>query len=279
MNGVQHIASVLSTNMANSDAVHLVGEALPLSAAGNGLLVDHPDRCHLLPAADATLMGVAIGLAISGKIPVVELSGPEALWGALQQLGQESAALSGEFHSTLVVRVPLPPGAMDPSPLLDGMPHVQVASPADPVDAGTLLQAALTCGGITVLLEPVTVLGETGGEPAEPSLGSARIVESGDHVTLAAWGDGVAAARKAARTLRQEDISAEVIDLRSLSPLDTDTLTESVDKTGRLVMIGASTSALLTAIGTTFLRMESPPTVAGPTAELITSKARAAVHY
>ena len=279
MNGVQHIASVLTTTMAASDSVHLVGEALPLSVAGNDLLVQHPERCHLLPAADATLVGVAIGLAISGKIPVVELSGPEALWGALQQLGQESAALSGEFRSTMVVRVPLGPGSMDPSPLLDGIPHIQVASPADPVDAGTLLQAALTAGGITVLLEPLTVLGDSGGEPAEPRLGSARIVESGNHVTLAAWGDGVAAARKAARVLRQEDISAEVIDLRSLSPLDTDTLMESVAKTGRLVMIGASTSALLAAIGTTFLRLESPPTMAGPTAELITSKARAAVLY
>jgi pyruvate/2-oxoglutarate/acetoin dehydrogenase E1 component len=233
----------------------------------------------LLPAADATLVGVAIGLAISGKIPVVELSGPEALWGALQQLGQESAALSGEFRSTMVVRVPLGPGSMDPSPLFDGIPHIQIASPADPIDAGTLLQAALTTGGITVLLEPLTVLGDSGGEAAEPILGSARIVESGDHVTLAAWGDGVAAARKAARALRREDISAEVIDLRSLSPLDTDTLMESVDKTGRLVMVGASTRALLAAIETAFLRMESPPTVAGPTAELITSKARAAVHY
>ena len=146
-------------------------------------------------------------------------------------------------------------------------------------DAGTLLQAALSTGGITVLLEPVSVLGDSGGEAGEPSLGSARIVESGTHVTLAAWGEGVAAAQKAARVLQREDISAEVIDLRSLSPLDTNTLKESVDKTGRLVMIGASTSALLTAIGSTFLRMESPPTVAGPTAELITSKARAAVHY
>jgi pyruvate/2-oxoglutarate/acetoin dehydrogenase E1 component len=279
MNGVQHIASVLTTTMAASDSVHLVGEALPLSAAGNELLVQHPERCHLLPAADATLVGVAIGLAISGKIPVVELSGPEALWGALQQLGQESAALSGEFRSTMVVRVPLGPGSMDPSPLFDGIPHIQIASPADPIDAGTLLQAALTTGGITVLLEPLTVLGDSGGEAAEPILGSARIVESGDHVTLAAWGDGVAAARKAARALRREDISAEVIDLRSLSPLDTDTLMESVDKTGRLVMVGASTRALLAAIETAFLRMESPPTVAGPTAELITSKARAAVHY
>ena len=279
MNGVQHIASVLNTTMTSSDAVHLVGEALPLSAAGNDLLVQHPDRCHLLPAADATLVGVAIGLAISGKTPVVELSGPEALWGALQQLGQESAALTGEFRSTMVVRVPMGPGAMDPSPLLDGMPHIQVASPADPVDAGTLLQAALSSGGITVLLEPVSVLGDSGGEPAKPSLGSARIVESGNQVTLAAWGEGVAAARKAARTLQREDISAEVIDLRSLSPLDTDTLKESVDKTGRLVMVGSSTSAMLAAIGTTFLRMESPPSMAGPTAEIITSKARAAVNY
>lgn len=279
MNGAQHIASVLTAAMAASDAVHLVGEALPLSAAGNELLVQHPERCHLLPAADATLVGVAIGLAISGKIPVVELSGPEALWGALQQLGQETAALSGEFRSTMVVRVPMGPGSMDPSPLLDGIPHIQVASPADPTDAGTLLAAALASGGITVLLEPVSVLGGSGGEPGQPKLGSARIVESGEHVTLAAWGEGVAAARKAARALRTEDISAEVIDLRSLSPLDTNTLAESVHKTGRLVMVGTTTSALLAAIGSTFLRMESPPTVAGPTAELITSKARAAVNY
>ncbi len=277
MIGAQNIEKALTEAMAANDSVHLLGESLPLSPVCGSLLTQHPERCHLLPAADASLVGVAIGLALAGKTPVVELSGPEALWGALQQLGQESAALTGEFSATMILRVPLGPGALDPGPLLDGMAHLQVASPSDAADAGALFKTALDSVGVTVLLEPLEVLGASGGAAGTGQ--EARVVEEGEHVSLIAWGPGVNAAKGAAKILRQEKISAEVIDLRSLSPLDTKTIAQSVNKTGRVIMVGGSASMLSETIQTAFLRLESPPVQVGQSANAIASKARAAVQY
>lgn len=279
MNGASHIAKALSAAMDGSDAVHIIGEALPLSTAGSVLLSKHPERCHLLPAADATLVGIAVGLALSGKKPVVELSGPDALWGALQQIGQEGASLTGEFASTVVIRVPIEDQQLPALDVLDGVPSLQIASAAEPADAAALMTAALKHSGVTVLLESQAVMSASGGQASESALGQARCVTDGDHVTIAAWGAGVEAATNAARVLDREGISAEVIDLRSLSPLDGNTLTESVNKTGRLVLVGTSHSILNSAVNSAFLRLESPPATVAATPEAITSKARAAVHY
>lgn len=277
MNGTATIAATLSQTMGEDATVHLLGEALPLSGAAAPMLAAHPDRCHLLPAADASLVGIAIGIALSGGKPVVELSGTEALWGALQQLGQESAALQGEFRGTMVIRVPVHPGSVVPSPLLSDMAHVHVASPSSAADAGVMLKAALGRTGVTVLLEPLTVLAEAGGIAGPDDLSEATIVQAGDHVSIGAWGAGVDAALKAARTLRAEGIEAEVIDLRSLSPLDAETLRASVHKTGRLILVDGTSEMLRAATTTSFLRLESPPTLAGP--DQIITQARAAIQF
>ncbi len=279
MNGAQHIEATLTEAMAANDAVHILGESLPLSPASSRLLEQYPDRCHILPAADATLIGLAIGMAISGKTPVVELSGTEALWGALQQLGQEASNLSGEFASTIVVRVPISADSYNPAALLEGLNGVAVASPSNPADAGVLVKAALAHRGVTVLLEPVSVLCAEGGVAGPPTLGTAHLVSEGDHITLLSWGDGVDAASKAARVLSSDGISAEVLDLRSLCPLDTNTIGESVSKTGRVLVVGASNAVLAASIDASFLRLESPPADAGISVSVIASKARAAVHY
>ncbi len=281
MNGAQRIHDVLANALARDKRVQVLGEALPLSPASAGLLAACPAQVHLLPAADATLIGVAVGMAIGGHRPVVELAGTSALWGALQQLGQEAAAIAGEFSAPVVVRVPVGPNGFDPTPLLTAVPGLSVACASTPTDAAALLQAALTHSGPTVLLEPMTVLADTGGpsELPEVPLGSARVVREGRHVTVLAWGEGVAAAEKAANTLAAEDIEAEVVDLRSLSPLDSETIGASVRKTGRCVLVGAGSAALITAIRAAFLRLESPPTTATATAGRIVEAARSAVHY
>jgi len=277
MNGTDTIAAVLSQTMGEDATVHLLGEALPLSGGAAPMLAAHPDRCHLLPAADASLVGIAIGIALSGGKPVVELSGTEALWGALQQLGQESVALQGEFKGTLVIRVPVTPDAHVPAPLLSDLAHVQVASPSNPADAGVMLKAALRRPGVSVLLEPITILAEAGGVAGPEDLGTASTLQDGEHITIGAWGAGVEAALKAARTLRAEGIEAEVIDLRSLAPLDAETLSASVHKTGRLILVDGSAAMLRSATTASFLRLESPPTLAGP--DQIITKARAAIQF
>ncbi len=277
MNGAQHISNALRDAMTASDAVHLIGESLPISPACGPLLLDFPDRCHLLPAADSTLVGVAIGLAIAGKTPVVELSGPAALWGALQQLGQETESLIGEFGVTMILRVQIGPEDKIPSVFLEGLSNVQIASPSEPADAGALLNSALQKSGITVLLEPATVLASSGGVAGDGM--NSRRVEEGDHITLLAWGNGVQSAQNAAKTLRKEAIGADIIDLRCLAPLDLNTIAQSVNKTGRVILIGGSDTLINHTITASFLRLESPPVQVEPDAAAIVSQARAAIQY
>ena len=277
MNGAQHISNALRDAMTSNEAIHLIGESLPISPACGPLLLEFPDRCHLLPAADSTLVGVAIGLAIAGKTPVVELSGPAALWGAMQQLGQETLGLQGEFGVRMVLRVQIGPKDTIPRAFLDGIQHIRVASPSEPADAGELIRNAVQSSGITVLLEPVTVLGASGGLAGDGL--TSRRVEEGEHITLLAWGTGVSTAQRAANILRSESIGADVIDLRCLVPLDIKTISDSVNKTGRVILVGGSDTMINHATTASFLRLESPPVQVEPDANAIVSQARAAVQY
>ena len=279
MTGAQAIHSVLSDAMGADARVQVLGEALPLSPAASGLMEKHTDQVHLLPAADATLVGVAVGMAIGGHRPVVELAGTTALWGALQQLGQEAAATSGEFSAPVIVRVPVGAEGFDPTPLLTAVPGLTVACGATPDHAAGLLKAALRHSGPTVLLESVQMLAEHSSEAAEVSLGEAEVVREGSHVTILAWGEGIQAADKAANILAGEGISAEIVDLRSLAPLDAQTIGASIRKTGRVVLTGEGAAALTTAVQSAFLRLESPPTIAEASASRIVEAARTAVHY
>lgn len=280
MTGAQAIHAVLSEAMGADARVQLLGEALPLSPAGSGLMAKHADQVHLLPAADATLIGVAVGMAIGGHRPVVELAGPSALWGAVQQLGQEAAAIGGEFSAPVVVRVPVFADGFDPTPLLTAVPGLSVACGRTPSEAAGLLRSALAHSGPTVLLESIKMLADsTGTEGGQVDLGKARVVRQGDHVTLLSWGAGVEAADKAANILAGEGIQAEVVDLRSLAPLDAETIGASIRKTGRVVLIGGGAAALSTAVQSAFLRLESPPIIAEASASRIVEAAREAVQY
>ena len=279
MNGAQAIHGILSEALASDKRVQVLGEALPLSPAASGLLEAHADQVHLLPAADATLIGVAVGMAIGGQRPVVELAGTSAIWGAIQQLGQEAAAIGGEFSAPVVVRVPVGEDGFDPTPLLSAVPGLSIACGASPESAAGLLKAALGHSGPTVLLESVKMLAESSSGAAEITLGQAEVVRAGEHVTIIAWGDGVAASTKAANILAGEGISAEVVDLCSLAPLDAETIGTSIRKTGRVVLSGEGASALITAVQSAFLRLESPPTIAAASAGRIVDAAREAVHY
>ncbi len=278
MNASQAIHGLLSDALKSGDA-HILGEALELSPATSGLLSQAPDRVHLLPAADATLIGIAVGLAMSGARPVIELAGPEALWGILQQLGQEAAMLSGEFAAPLVIRVPLAPGEVAPIAALIALPGVTVAVPAAAARLPGVLAAALRARGPVVILESRALLREGIAAASDVTLGRAVVVRAGSHATVLAWGGGVAAALSAAEALSDEGVSAEVIDLATLSPLDTDTIAASIHKTGRPVLVDCPEPVLSAAVRAAFLRLESPPETCSADASEIIHAVRASVSY
>lgn len=278
MTGHRALAEALAGALRDDPSVHLLGEALELTAAA-GLRAQVPDRVHLLPASDAGLVGIAVGMAWGGARPVVELAGPEALWGAVQQLGQEAAATHGEFNAPVVLRVPLVPGGPDPSALLLGVAGLTVAAAGQPGEAAALLRAALQAKGPVVLLEPVEVLAENTQDLAELPLGRARVLREGTQVTALAWGAGVGAALAAAEALAGQGLSLEVVDLRALTPLDLETVGASVRKTGRVLLVGGAGAALVGVVRAAFLRLEAPPAEVAADATAIAEAAAAALAY
>jgi len=279
MTGDRALSAALSAALRDDPSVRVLGEALELSVATAGLRAQAPERVHRMPASDAGLVGVAVGMAWAGARPVVELAGPEALWGAAQQLGQEAAASRGEFTAPVVVRVPMVPGAPDPSALLLGIQGLTVAAAGQPGEAAALLRAALRAQGPVVLLEPVEVLADSVQDLPELPLGRARVLREGAQVTTLAWGAGVRAALAAAEALAAEGLALEVVDLRTLAPLDLETVGGSVRKTGRVLLVGASGAALVGAVRAAFLRLEAPPAEVAADATAIAEAARAALAY
>jgi pyruvate/2-oxoglutarate/acetoin dehydrogenase E1 component len=265
--------------MESDPNVVVLGEALELSPVTSGLLAAFPGRVHLLPAADASLVGVAVGMAMAGKRPVVELAESASVWGVLQQVGQEAASLKdrGEFRAPIVVRVPQAPGGWDPTALVENVPGLAIGVAGTPGDAAQLLAAAFEASDPVVLLESRVVLAERGESAEAAGLGKARVLREGDHATVLALGDGVAAALRAAEAVAGEGISVEVIDLRWVRPLDVDAIGASVEKTGRAIVAGASAGALALAVQQAFLRLESPPALAAP--EDLAGVIRSSVHY
>lgn len=278
MNATQAIHGLLSDALKTGD-VHLLGEALELSPATRGLLAVAPKQVHLLPAADATLIGLAVGLAMSGARPVIELSGPDALWGILQQLGQEASLLSGEFSAPLIIRVPVAPGEDVPVDAIAALNGVTLACPSSAAQAAGVLSAALSGRETVVILEPRELLLEGLEEPDAVTLGRAAVICEGTHATVLAVGRGVRAAQAAAADLASEGISVEVIDLCTIAPLDTETIAASVYKTGRPVLAGCPDSVLTATVHAGFLRLESPPTSVEADESAIIGAVRASVSY
>ncbi|MCB9781064.1 MAG: hypothetical protein H6742_21015 [Alphaproteobacteria bacterium] len=286
MNGSQAAHRALSQALAGAlsgaPPAHVLGEAVELSPATRGLMAAHPDRVHLLPAADATLVGVGVGLALSGQAAVVELADADALWGAVPQLSEAGRLHSAEQPVSLVVRVPCGPDGGTPERVAAALPDsVAIACPATAADVGPVLRAALRAGRPVVVLEPRAVLAEVGDDADDLPLGAARVRRTGVHATVIALGDGVRAALAAADSLADQGIEIDVVDLRSLRPLDAATVAARVHETGRPVFVGAVDSAVLAVVDAAFLRLESPPArvPADADATTVAAAVRASLSY
>jgi pyruvate/2-oxoglutarate/acetoin dehydrogenase E1 component len=210
-----------------------------------------PDRCVDTPVAEAGIMGTAIGLAMAGWRPVCEMQYDAFSYPALDQLinhvGRYRWRTRGTMEFPITVRMPYGGGVRAPE-LHDDSPEtyyvhtpgVKVAIPSTPADAKGLLAAAIRDPDPVVILEPKlhyrTIRGEVpDGEHVVP-LGKARIARAGSDVTIVAYGSMVPLAERAAEEI-STDASVEVLDLRSLKPLDEDALLASAAKTGRVVIV------------------------------------------
>ena len=244
-----------------------VGRAGGVFRATAGLLDRFgPDRCVDTPLAEAGILGTAVGLAMAGWRPVCEMQYESFSYPCLDQLichvGRYHWRTNGAMEFPITVRMPTGGGVKAPELHEDSpeayyvhTPGIKVAIPATPADAKGLLAAAIRSPDPVVVMEPKALYRSPRGEVPEGEhvvpLGKARVAREGEDVTLIAYGGMVAVAEQAAEEV---EASVEVVDVRTLKPLDEETILGSVGKTGRAVIVqeaprvagfGAEIAALL----------------------------------
>jgi pyruvate dehydrogenase E1 component beta subunit len=227
-----------------------VGRAGGVFRATAGLLDRFgPDRCVDTPLAEAGILGTAVGLAMAGWRPVCEMQYESFSYPCLDQLichvGRYHWRTNGAMEFPITIRMPTGGGVKAPELHEDSpetyyvhTPGVKVAIPSTPADAKGLLAAAIRSPDPVVVFEPKVLYRSPREEVPDGDhvvpLGKAHVAREGTDVTLIAYGGMVSVALAAAEEL---DASAEVIDVRTLKPLDEETLLGSVAKTGRAVIV------------------------------------------
>ena len=204
------------------------------------------------PLAESAIVGSAIGMAVGGLRPVAEIQFMGFLYPALNQIFSHASRLGqrsgGKFRVPMVVRIPYGGGIRTPEQHADSAeailahtPGLKVVVPSTPYDAKGLLRSAIEDPDPVIFLEPIVLyrLGrqEVPEGPFTVPIGPARIARPGRDATLITWGAMNHLAAQAADTLVAEGVSVEIIDLRTLKPMDVDTMAESVAKTGRAVVL------------------------------------------
>lgn len=286
------VRSVLSEALERDESVLVLGESVGRMGGPAGETAGLQDRfgsrVRDMPIADRGTVGVAVGLALGGKRPVVCLAGPSRISSVLAAVADAGGiAARGEFPVPLVVRIPYGPELPADQPasaLLADLPGVRVVCPADAGMAAGLLRYALEQRSPTVLLEPRSRMLQRGSVSPDVASPRARVLRAGHHVTLAAWGGGCSAALDAAQALDAEGISAEVLDLVSLSPIDGAALGQSVRATGRLVVVHQEDPTWArhvrqAGLDEAFLYLDAPMGEVSARSELVTAAARSAVTY
>ena len=230
-----------------------------------------PERVMDMPLAEAGIIGMAVGLAFRGYRPVCEIQFDGFIYPAFDQIVAQVAKLhyrtGGSIRMPITIRVPYGGGigavehhSESPEAYFAHTSGLRVITCSNPQDAHTMIRQAIACDDPVMFFEPKRrywTKGEVDEEfgLATLSMESARVAVQGSDVTLVAYGPLVATALDAAVAASDDGLSIEVIDLRSLSPIDFDTVEASVRKTGRLVItheaqqfggIGAEIAASIT---------------------------------
>lgn len=254
LNFIEIIRRALDEEMSRDASVYLIGEDVAAGGAfgaTRGLVDRHgARRVRNTPISEAAITGLATGAAICGLHPVLEIMFIDFATLAMDCLVNQSAKYrymsGGQLSVPMVVRTQAGAAggaAAQHSQSLESwfvhVPGLVVVAPSSPVEAYGLLKASIRLGDPVLFVEHkrLYAMKEELPEGAGPlPIGKARVARSGTDVTVIAYSAMVRAALEAAETLARSDISIEVIDLRTLSPLDTEALLQSVSRTRRAVI-------------------------------------------
>ncbi len=286
MNMVQAINDALRVEMRRDDRIVVLGE--DVGKVGGVFRVTQQlfdefgeNRVIDTPLSEGGIIGCAIGMALYGLVPVPEIQFADFIWPAYDQIVNELAKIryrsGGDYSAKMVIRAPVGGGirgghyhSQHPESQFVHVAGLKVVCPSSPFDAKGLLIASIRDPDPVLFLEPKRVYRAAKGEvPAGDytvPLGSAAVIRTGNDVTVLAYGAMLYEAVDAANKASAQGVEAEVIDLRTLWPVDVETIVDSVRKTGRLVVVheaprtcgfGAELLSLVTERA--FYHLQGPP--------------------
>jgi len=254
---VEAVNQALALEMQRDERVLVFGEDVGIIGgvfrATDGLFEKYGNaRVIDVPLAEGAIAGAAIGLALAGWVPVAEIQflgfAHNGFNQCVDQLARVRYRSAGRFSAQVTIRAPYGGGVRAPELHSDAFeahfahaPGLKVVAPATPDDAKGLLLASIRDPDPVLFLEPLRGYRQVKGPVPDGDyiveLGKARVAREGTDVTVVAWSAAVQIALQAADDAQAQGVSVEVIDLRTLVPLDVATLASSVAKTGRAVVV------------------------------------------
>ena len=257
MNFIESITNAMDEAMFDNEDIFIMGEDIGgfggAFKATQGLYEKYGgDRVIDTPISEAGFVGAAVGSALAGKIPIVELQFFDFVYPALDQLTTEAAKYNWKSGKSVPMVVRGPTGAgtrsgpfhsISPESLLAHHPGLKVVAPSNPYDAKGLLIASIYDPNPVMFLEHKKLYRKPELKMDVPKglyeieLGSAKVLREGSDITVVSWSGMIHVVQEAAEVLNQEGVSVEIIDLRSIVPLDTETILSSVEKTSNLCIV------------------------------------------
>ncbi len=283
---LQAINNALDQQMEKDDTVVVFGEDAGFEGGvfrvTAGLQKKYgEDRVFDTPIAEAAIVGSAIGMAINGLKPVAEIQFSGFVFPGYNQIVTHMARMRnrsrGKYGVPAVIRMPYGGGVRalehhseSLETLFAHIPGLKLVIPSTPYDAKGLMTAAIKDPDPVIFMEPKRIYRafkqDVPEKEYEVKIGKARVVKKGDDMTVVSWGAMMRETQKALKALEKENIDVELIDLRTIAPLDFDTVINSVKKTGRLLVVSEQVktlsiaSELITrANEEAFLHLEAPP--------------------
>jgi 2-oxoisovalerate dehydrogenase E1 component beta subunit len=271
---VEALRTALDQEMDRNDKVVLLGEDIGVNGGvfrvTEGLIDKYgSNRVIDTPLSETGIIGFATGMALYGLNPIAEIQFIDFIWSAFDQIKSEVSTYryrsGGQFTCPLVIRGPYGGGvggaiyhSQSPEDLFIQTPGIKVVIPSGPYDAKGLLTSAMRSSDPILFMEPKRIYRAFREEVPEEEytvpIGKAELRREGEDVTLISYGSMLRVALEGAEKAAEEGLECDVLDLRTLLPLDLEALEESVKKTGRIVSVteapksggfGAELSALI----------------------------------
>jgi pyruvate dehydrogenase E1 component beta subunit len=250
MTYMEAIWAAIHEEMRSNPRVLIMGQDIELDAAAARIEFGS-ERVRSTPISETGFIGAGIGAALTGMRPIIELGAATFLYSAMDQVVNQAAKsrymFGGQASVPLVIRAPVLYGICAaahhsdrPWGLFAQAPGLKIIVPTTPYDAKGLLKSAINDGNPVLCFEDVNLASRVGEVPAGDytvPIGVADVKRPGTDLTIVALAAAVHHSLDAARKLEEEGISAEVIDLRTVVPLDRMTILKSVTRTGRLIVV------------------------------------------